>query len=186
MPAIAAGNRIKSDGLYFFSLSSGEGRGLGEVFLDFLGNRGISTTLNWSLSRFGLALATHSFYLQVIHNNLNLRRLYMDCTRRHLGGDMKHFKLGMDINSTHGKQRVQKRVEPMWGRMEGSNNVTLVLPTHRFLNLWNIRADVVWQPVCWGPHIFKQAPPDWLATCKSMGQWVNMLSWLENNTHIVH
>lgn len=46
VPAIAAGNRMKSDGLYFFSLSSGEGRGLGEVFLDFLGNRGISTTLN--------------------------------------------------------------------------------------------------------------------------------------------
>lgn len=110
VPTIAAGNRIKNDGLYFFSLSSGEGRGLGEVCLDFLGNRGISTTLNWSLSG-SLALATHSFYLHVIHNNLNLRRLYMNCTRRHLGDKMKHFKLGMDINSTHGKQRVQKKGE---------------------------------------------------------------------------
>lgn len=63
MPTEAVVNRIKNDGLYFLSLSSGQGGRLGEVCLDFLGHRGLSTALNWSLSPFGFALATHSFYL---------------------------------------------------------------------------------------------------------------------------
>lgn len=73
MPTEAVVNRIKNDGLYFVSLSSGQGGGLGEGSLDFLGHRGVSTTLNWSLSLFGFALATHSFYLQVINNSLYLK-----------------------------------------------------------------------------------------------------------------
>lgn len=73
--ATEAVNRVKNDGLYFVSLSSGQGGGLGELCLDFLGHRGVSSTLNWSLSLFGFALATHSFYLQVINNSLYLRGL---------------------------------------------------------------------------------------------------------------
>lgn len=46
MPTEAVVNRIKNDGLYFVSLSSGQGGGLWEVCLDFLGHRGVSTTLN--------------------------------------------------------------------------------------------------------------------------------------------
>lgn len=46
---------------------------LGVVFLDFLGDAGVSSTFNWSLSLFGFALGTRSSYLQVINNSLYLR-----------------------------------------------------------------------------------------------------------------
>lgn len=96
MPKEAGVNKIKNDGLYFVSLSSEwGGGGLGEVCLDFLGHRGVSSVLNWSLSLFGFALATRSFCLQVINNSLYLRGFTPTWSGREKtrGEDMGHSSL---------------------------------------------------------------------------------------------
>ena len=75
-------------------------QGLGVFFLDSLGHRGISSTLNWSLFLFDFDLDTRSFFLQVINNSLYLRGFTTTWSRwgNTTGEDIGHSGLDKDVH----------------------------------------------------------------------------------------